>query len=70
LLENWRIKTKNQAKLVTTFLDEGLDIIGPIKPTRRLTRNKYILDPIDYPTKWVEAKAFKTNIVIASLDVL
>ncbi len=45
----------------------GLDFIGLIKLTRRLTRNRYILVAIDYATKWVESKVFKTNIVIFTI---
>jgi hypothetical protein len=42
---------------VWTFLDQ-------------LTRNQYILVATNYATKWVEAKALRTNIVVVIVEFL
>ncbi len=61
--------------MVTTFLEEPfmkwrLDFIGPFKPIRKLTRNKYIMVAIIYATTWIDAKAFKTDIVVFKIRTL
>jgi hypothetical protein len=39
---------------------------GPIKPTRKYTMNKYIIDATNYVNKWVAARTLKTNTIVVT----
>ncbi len=62
--EDWL--TQSFAKLVTSLLEKPFmkwrfDFLGPIKPTRIYSQNKYFFVATNYVAKWVEVRALITN---------
>jgi hypothetical protein len=47
----------------------GFDFMGAIKLIGGYTWNKYILVAIDGATKWVKARALRTNIIIMIVKI-
>ena len=62
-------KSSQQLHLIVpteVFQRWRLEFIGPINPPAKNTRNKYIITPTDYTTKWVEVRALKDNIAAST----
>lgn len=53
-----------------TFLRWGLDFVRPIKPTTKYALNRYILVIMDYIARWIEARAWCTNMVVVTMKFL
>ncbi len=48
----------------------GTFVLGPIKPVRRYIGNKYTFITTNYATKWMEARALKTNTLVVTTKFL
>ena len=44
---------------IQEFEKWAIDFVGPIKPPGKCTGERYIITPIEYLTRWAEARAVK-----------
>jgi hypothetical protein len=56
--------------IVKLVHEMGVKFIGPIKLVGKYIGNKYILVAIDHATKWVEARALCSNMVMVTAKFL